>query len=193
MRGRRARGPGQIEPEERRVMPVEIIGMVGTRDASEIKGPLVDGPVVDWMDGPVIDPGYLVDIARAHDDGGFDRVLVGYGAVAPEGWAVAATVLHSTEHLKVMVAHRPGHRAAGHPGPHGGHAGPPDRRRADRHPLHHRRRRGRPAPRGRLRAPRRALRPDGRGHGADSAPLDRGRPLRLRRSSSSATRGPSAR
>jgi alkanesulfonate monooxygenase len=89
-------------------MPVEIIGMVGTRDASEIKGPLVDGPVVDWMDGPVIDPGYLVDIARAHDVGGFDRVLAGYGAVAPEGWAVASTVLHSTEHLKVLVAHRPG-------------------------------------------------------------------------------------
>jgi alkanesulfonate monooxygenase len=89
-------------------MPVEIIGMVGTRDASEIKGPLVDGPVVDWMDGPVIEPDYLVDIARAHDDGGFDRVLVGYGAVAPEGWAVAATVLHSTKQLKVLVAHRPG-------------------------------------------------------------------------------------
>jgi alkanesulfonate monooxygenase len=89
-------------------MPVEIIGMVGTRDASEIKGPLVDGPVVDWMDGPVIDPGYLVEISRAHDRGGFDRVLVGYGAVAPEGWAVAATVLHSTSHLKVLVAHRPG-------------------------------------------------------------------------------------
>jgi alkanesulfonate monooxygenase len=89
-------------------LPVEIIGMVGTRDASEIKGPLVDGPVVDWMDGPVIDPGYLVDIAQAHDRGGFDRVLVGYGAVAPEGWAVAATVLHSTTRLKVLVAHRPG-------------------------------------------------------------------------------------
>jgi alkanesulfonate monooxygenase len=89
-------------------MPVEVIGMVGTRDASEIKGPLVDGPVVDWMDGPVIDPNYLVDISRAHDEGGFDRVLVGYGAVAPEGWAVAATVLHHTKHLKVMVAQRPG-------------------------------------------------------------------------------------
>jgi alkanesulfonate monooxygenase len=89
-------------------MSVEIIGMVGTRDASEIKGPLVDGPVVDWMDGPVIDPDYLVDISRAHDEGGFDRVLVGYGAVAPEGWAVAATVLHSTKKLKVLVAHRPG-------------------------------------------------------------------------------------
>jgi len=89
-------------------MPVEIIGMVGTRDASEIKGPLVDGPVVDWMDGPVIEPGYLEAISRAHDDGGFDRVLIGYGAVAPEGWAVAATVLNSTKNLKVMVAHRPG-------------------------------------------------------------------------------------
>jgi alkanesulfonate monooxygenase len=89
-------------------MPVEIIGMVGTRDASEIKGPLVDGPVVDWMDGPVIDPEYLTAISRAHDDGGFDRVLVGYGAVAPEGWAVASAVLNCTKHLKVLVAHRPG-------------------------------------------------------------------------------------
>ncbi len=89
-------------------MPLEIIGMVGTRDASEIKGPLVDGPVVDWMDGPVIDPAYLAAISRAHDEGDFDRVLIGYGAVGPEGWAVASSVLNSTKKLKVMVAHRPG-------------------------------------------------------------------------------------
>jgi alkanesulfonate monooxygenase len=89
-------------------MPVEIIGMVGTRDASEIKGPLVDGPVVDWMDGPVIEPEYLTAISQAHDDGGFDRVLVGYGAVGPEGWAVASSVLNCTRQLKVLVAHRPG-------------------------------------------------------------------------------------
>jgi alkanesulfonate monooxygenase len=89
-------------------VPVEIIGMVGTRDASEIKGPLVDGPVVDWMDGPVISADYLTDISRAHDDADFDRVLVGYGAVAPEGWMVAASVLASTTRLGVLVAHRPG-------------------------------------------------------------------------------------
>jgi alkanesulfonate monooxygenase len=87
---------------------VEIIGMVGTRDASEIKGPLVDGPIVDWTDGPVVDPDYLTAIARAHDDGGFDRVLIGYGAVGPEGWAIAASVLHTTRRLKVLIAHRPG-------------------------------------------------------------------------------------
>ena len=89
-------------------MPVEIIGMVGTREASEIKGPLVDGPIVDWMDGPVIDTDYLLAISKAHDDGGFDRVLIGYGAVGPEGWAVASSVLNSTKKLKVLVAQRPG-------------------------------------------------------------------------------------
>jgi alkanesulfonate monooxygenase len=87
---------------------VEIIGMVGTRDASEIKGPLVDGPIVDWMDGPVIDTGYLTNIAKAHDRAGFDRVLIGYGAVGPEGWALASHVLSVTSRLGVLVAHRPG-------------------------------------------------------------------------------------
>lgn len=82
--------------------------MVGTRDASEIKGPLVDGPVVDWTDGPVVDPKYLADIARAHEDAGFDRVLVGYGAVAPETWSMATAVLACTSKLKVLVAQRPG-------------------------------------------------------------------------------------
>ncbi len=156
-------------------MPIEIIGMVGTREASEIKGPLVDGPVVDWMDGPVIDPDYLVDISRAHEDAGFDRVLIGYGAVAPEGWMIATTVLHSTTHLKVLVAHRPGfvqpvllarmaatldHLTGG------GQA---------RHPLHHRRRRGGSAPGGRLRGPRRPLSPHRRSDDGAAADLVRGR------------------
>jgi len=89
-------------------VPLEIIGMVGTRDGSEIKGPLVDGPVVDWLDGPVVQPEYLQAIAKAHDEGGFDRVLIGYGAVGPDGWAVASSVLNCTKRLKVMIAHRPG-------------------------------------------------------------------------------------
>jgi len=89
-------------------MPLEIIGMVGTRDASEIKGPLVDGPVVDWTDGAVIDTSYVTKIAKAHDRAGFDRVLIGYGAVSPEGWALASYVLSVTSRLGVLVAHRPG-------------------------------------------------------------------------------------
>ena len=79
-------------------MPVEIIGMVGTRDASEIKGPLVDGPVVDWMDGPVIDPAYLDrHLTGPRRCGGFDRVLVGYGAVGSGGLGGRAPRAHSTD------------------------------------------------------------------------------------------------
>ncbi len=64
--------------------------------------------MVDWTEGSVIEPGYLEAISRAHEGAGFDRVLIGYGAVSPEGWAVASTVLNATKYLKVMVAHRPG-------------------------------------------------------------------------------------
>ena len=89
-------------------MPLEIVGMVGTKDASEVQGPLVDGPVVDWMDGPVIEPEYVTEMAQAHEASGFDRVLIGYGAVGPDGWPIAARVLEATERLRVLVAHRPG-------------------------------------------------------------------------------------
>jgi len=81
-------------------MPIEILGMVGTKDASETRG--------SYVEGPAIDTDYLTRFARAHDDGGFDRVLIGYGATGPDGWAVASHVLHVTEQLKVLIAHRPG-------------------------------------------------------------------------------------
>ncbi len=80
-------------------MSVEIIGMVGTREFSETRGSLT---------GPAIDPDYLSRFARAHEAAGFDRVLIGYGATGPDGFAVAAHVLYATTKLKVLIAHRPG-------------------------------------------------------------------------------------
>jgi alkanesulfonate monooxygenase len=77
----------------------EIIGMVGTREFSETRGSL---------SGPAIDPDYLTRFARAHEAAGFDRVLIGYGATGPDGFAVAAHVLYATTTLKVLIAHRPG-------------------------------------------------------------------------------------
>jgi len=47
-------------------------------------------------------------VARAHDTGGFDRVLVGYSASGPDGWSIAQRILDRTERLKVLIAHRPG-------------------------------------------------------------------------------------
>ncbi|MFJ6567897.1 LLM class flavin-dependent oxidoreductase [Streptomyces sp. NPDC091292] len=77
---------------------VEFIGMIGTQDASETRPPT----------GPVIDAAYTTRFARAHEDAGFDRVLIGYSSTRPDGLQVAAHVAAHTERLGLLVAHRPG-------------------------------------------------------------------------------------
>jgi alkanesulfonate monooxygenase len=46
--------------------------------------------------------------ARAHEDAGFDRVLIGYSSSRPDGTQVAAYAAAHTERLSFLVAHRPG-------------------------------------------------------------------------------------
>jgi alkanesulfonate monooxygenase len=83
-------------------MPVEFIGMIGTRLGSE-----TDRAAVSIIGGHV-DPGFVRDFARAHEDGGFDRVLVGYGSTGPDGWSVTAYAASVTDRLGYLLAHRPG-------------------------------------------------------------------------------------
>lgn len=80
-------------------MPVEILGMVAAQEVSETRGS---------MSERTIDPTFLARFAQAHEASGFDRVLIGYGATQPDGFAIAAHVLANTERLKVLIAHRPG-------------------------------------------------------------------------------------
>ncbi|RII14682.1 Methanesulfonate monooxygenase [Streptomyces sp. YIM 130001] len=77
---------------------VEFIGMIGTQDASETRPP----------QGPLIDTEYTTRFARAHEDAGFDRILIGYSSSRPDGTQVAAHVAARTERLGLLVAHRPG-------------------------------------------------------------------------------------
>jgi alkanesulfonate monooxygenase len=77
---------------------VEFVGMIGTRHVSEIR------PAT----GPLIDSAFVERFARAHEDGGFDRVLIGYGSGDPESTQVAAYVAARTERLGLLIAHRPG-------------------------------------------------------------------------------------
>jgi alkanesulfonate monooxygenase len=79
-------------------MPVEFIGMISTRDQSEIR----------HSQGPVVDRGYVRRFARAHEDAGFDRVLIGYSSSQPDGTQVAAYAAAHTERLSFLIAHRPG-------------------------------------------------------------------------------------
>ena len=81
--------------------PVEFIGMVQPRQQSEIHP----------ARGPAIDPGYLVASARAHDEGGFDRILVGWHSNGPDGFQIAAHAGARTERVGFLVAHRPGFRS----------------------------------------------------------------------------------
>ena len=79
-------------------MPIEFIGMIGTKLGSE----------TIRAQGPVIDPGYTKRFARAHEDAGFDRLLIGYGSGYPEGSQVAAYAAAHTERISLLIAHRPG-------------------------------------------------------------------------------------
>ncbi len=83
-------------------MPVEFIGMLRTRDASELTGP------PNTINDTVIDRNYIRDFARAHEDGGFDRVLIGYFSSGPDGWSIASYAAGLTERLSFLIAHRPG-------------------------------------------------------------------------------------
>jgi len=76
----------------------EILGMLFAADYSEIRP----------KRGEPIDPEFAVRIARAHEEGGFDRALLGYGSMTPETTQFAAHVAANTERLGLLIAHRPG-------------------------------------------------------------------------------------
>lgn len=82
-------------------MSIEFIGMIQPRDMSETRPPR----------GPAIDPGYVRAAAQAHDDGGFDRILIGWYSNGPDGFQIAAHAAAHTRRVGFLVAHRPGFRA----------------------------------------------------------------------------------
>ena len=79
-------------------MPVEMIGWIAPRIASELIPP----------SGPPFDPDVLAETARIHERAGFDRVLIGYFSGAPDGFLVGAHAASATERLGFLLAHRPG-------------------------------------------------------------------------------------
>jgi len=83
-------------------MSVEFVGMIGTREASELYGPTVS------LTGGSIDLPYVRKFVKVHEDGGFDRVLVGYSSSGPDGFSVVSYASSISEKLKFLLAHRPG-------------------------------------------------------------------------------------
>ena len=79
-------------------MSVEFIGYIGAQHGSEIHPP----------SGPALDRDYVAKVARAHEEGGFDRALVAFGSTSPESQHLAGYAASVTERLGFMIAHRPG-------------------------------------------------------------------------------------
>jgi len=79
-------------------MSIEFIGIASTAPFSE----------TGTAPGPVVQPGYLRELALAHEQSGFDRILVAHSSGSPDGFTVADQVLTHTTRLGVLLAHRPG-------------------------------------------------------------------------------------
>jgi alkanesulfonate monooxygenase len=81
-------------------MPVRIIGMIGVT-------PPASSATVHVIEGGLSAP-YLREFCRAHEDAGFDLVLVGYTSASAEGFGVATYASQHTTRLGFLIAHRPG-------------------------------------------------------------------------------------
>ncbi len=79
-------------------MSIEIIGYIRGHKSSEIHP----------ADGPIANPDWIRSLARAHEEGGFDRVLIGFRSFWPESQLIASLAASVTERLKFLIAHRPG-------------------------------------------------------------------------------------
>lgn len=82
-------------------MSVDIIGMIQSQKQSEIHRPT----------GPVIDRDYVRAFAQAHEQAGFDRILVPHHSTGPSATLTISYAATVTERIHFMLAHRPGFTA----------------------------------------------------------------------------------
>lgn len=82
-------------------MSVEIIGMIQSSKQSEIHP----------HNGPAVDPDYVRTFSRAHEQSGFDRILVPHHSTSPSATLTIAYAASVTENIHFMLAHRPGFTA----------------------------------------------------------------------------------
>jgi alkanesulfonate monooxygenase len=81
-------------------MPINILGMIGVAPPS--------GGATVHVIGGGIDREYVRRFSQVHEAAGFDAVLVGYTSSSAEGFQIAQYAAAHTDHLKFLVAHRPG-------------------------------------------------------------------------------------
>ncbi len=79
-------------------MSIEFVGMIQSQKVSEIHPP----------HGPVVDRDYVKAFAQAHEQAGFDRILVPHHSTGPSAQLTIAHAAAHTERIHFLLAHRPG-------------------------------------------------------------------------------------
>ncbi len=82
-------------------MSVEFIGMITSQKQSEIHPPA----------GNAVDRDYVRAFAQAHEQAGFDRILVPHHSTGPSATLTISYAAAVTERVNFMLAHRPGFTA----------------------------------------------------------------------------------
>ncbi|MBN9008153.1 MAG: LLM class flavin-dependent oxidoreductase [Rhizobiales bacterium] len=82
----------------RPVEDLEFIGFIRHRNESESIPAAKE----------VLNTDFIRDLAKAHEDAGFDRTLVGYYADGPDTFLIALHAASVTSRLGMLIAHRPG-------------------------------------------------------------------------------------
>lgn len=95
---------------------IEVIGMIGVnreRDSSRgVTVSLFGGGINPADEIPAgVDPEYIAEFSQAHEDSGFDKVLIGYSSATADGFAVAGYAATRTKTLGYLIAHRAGFMA----------------------------------------------------------------------------------
>lgn len=80
-------------------MPVRLTGMIGVTPPAGTSLHVIRG---------AMSREYLTEFTRAHEESGFDSVLVGYYAASAEGFNVALYAAMQTKKISFLIAHRPG-------------------------------------------------------------------------------------
>ena len=95
---------------------IEVIGMIGVnreRDSSRgVTVSLFGGGINPADEIPAgVDGDYIAEFSHAHEQSGFDKVLIGYSSATADGFAVAGYAASRTETLGYLIAHRAGFMA----------------------------------------------------------------------------------
>jgi alkanesulfonate monooxygenase len=84
-------------------MPINILGMIGVT-------PATSSSTVHIIGGGV-DADYIARFTRAHEEAGFDAVLVGHRSTSADGFLITQHAAYHSERVKFLLAHRPGFTA----------------------------------------------------------------------------------